>query len=165
MHCGLEVLQKNGLLKYKESFLGFKVLEKLNEQTEITQISLPVTFITYNKGDYFDIEFREQMKTLGFICAQTNHAKYNTIFIKQEDIDVFVSKIPELETMYIEKLPLFMANHLEKTNEIKISLIGRLEPENNYCRLDRLDIQKENQRIKETKERANIEFMKLVLNG
>lgn len=168
MHCGLEVLQKNGLLKYKESFLGFRVLKKLNENTEITKISLPVIFITYNKGEKFDTEFRKQMKTLGFICAKTNHGKHNTIFIKQEDIDVFASEIPELEEMYIEKLPLFMMDHLEKINEIKISFVGKLELEyfkNNYYKLERLDIQKRNQEIKETKERANIEFMKLVLNG
>lgn len=168
MHCGLKVLQKNGLLKYKESFLGFKVLKQLNERTEITRISLPVIFITYNKGEKFDEEFRKQMKALGFICAQTNHAEYNTIFIEQKDVDVFISEIPELEKMYIEKLPLFMANHIEESTEIRLSLIGEFQAEyfkRNYYKLERLDVQRENQKIKDKKEQENIEFMKLVLNG
>ena len=168
MHCGLEVLQKNGLLKYKESFLGFQILKALDEKTEIAKTSIPVTFIWYKSEKKFDKEFRKQMQSLGFICASTNKAIHNTIFIKQKDINAFVSEIPELEKMYIEKLPLFMENHIENKYDIIFSLVGKNEMEyykNNYCKLKRLDIQKRNQEIKDKKEQENIEFMKLVLNG
>lgn len=168
MHCGLEVLQKNGLLKYKESFLGFQVLKALNERTEIAKISIPVTFISYKSEKKFDKEFRKQMQVLGYISASTNNAIHNTIFIKQEDINTFVSELPEFEKMYIEKLPLFVENYIENKYDIKFSLVGKNEMEyykNNYCKLERLDIQKESQRIKDEKEQENIDFMKLVLNG
>lgn len=171
MHCGLEILQKNGVLFYEEYNKKFNILQILNTKSEpIKTITLPITYIYYENGKRFDESFRQQMNQLGFVCALNNNAVDGVLFIKKEDIKTkLINELPDLEYMYIEKIPLFVETYIyQECSDIQFELIGKLELEyfqKNYLKLIRLDIKEKRKKERDEKEKSQIEFMKRVLNG
>lgn len=175
MNCKLQVLQENGLMRYKETCLKFDIIKQRTSKEKPMEIKLPVTFIYYNKSREFDNEFRKNMKGLGYICAITNRTENKEIFIKKEDIDRFVIELPDLETYYISLMPSFLEEYLAfyRHDTIKFN-IRRESVHTGDCfafkhsyqhKITRLDIKKQREEKEEKKENENIEFMKRVLNG
>lgn len=175
MNCKLEVLQENGLVRYKESCLKFDIVEQRTSTEKLMEIKMPVTLISYNKGSEFDAEFRNSMEALGYICTPTNRVSNKEIFINKKDIDEFIKQLPDLEVYYTNQMPAFLETYLELYTHETINF--RIERQSiytgdyhfnqsSYCqKIIRIDIQKKNEELRKQKENENIEFMKRVLNG
>lgn len=162
-------------MKYKESFLMFDIVKERTAKEKLMEIKLPVTFIYYNQSSEFDAEFRNSMKTLGYICAPTNRTSNKEVFINKKDIDKFIEKLPDLEVYYTNRMPTFLETYLEMYTHESINFKVERQTiytgdygfkSSSYCqKIIRVDIRKKKEEMKKQKENRNIEFMKRVLNG
>ena len=176
MNCKLEVLQDNGLIKYKESSIKFDIVEKKSDEEKLMEIHLPTTFISYNQTKEFDKEFKNKMNSIGYISNEGNkHTRHNEVFVKQEDINKFIEDLPDLEIYYINGLPDFLEIHLNFCPCFKVERNSVYTCDyfafkryyiSSYChKITRLDIKEKRENEERCRNHKNIEFMKRVLEG
>lgn len=178
MNCKLEILQNNGLIKYKESSIKFDIVEKKSDEEILMSINLPMTFVSYHQTKEFDKEFKNKMNCMGYISDTGNkykHIRHDEPFVKQEDINKFIEELPDLEAYYINGLPDFLEVYLNFCPDFKAErntiytcdyFAFKSYYISRYChKITRLDIKEKRENEERCRNHKNIEFMKRVLEG
>ena len=176
MNCKLEVLQDSGLIKYEESSIKFDIVEKKDDEEKLIEIHLPTTFVSYNQTKEFDKEFKNKMKSIGYLSDTNNqYTRHKELFVKQEDLNKFIEKLPDLEIYYINGLPDFLEVYLNFCPYFKAERQSVYTCDyfafkryyiSSYChKITRLDIKEKRENEEKCRNHENIEFMKRVLEG
>lgn len=116
--CALEIMEKNDMIEVKDKSITYNISEEQYPFGFIKTIKLPYKIIKIKqKGRDFDKKFRELMQSSGYLCRPDSRWGESELFIKKDDVDEFIRKLPQKEIIYMPKMPGLVSLYIKETYE------------------------------------------------